>query len=153
MHVETFDERHLGDAVPLFADVFSAPPWSEYWPLDEARSRIQEVRASIGGRGWVAIDDGLVGFALGYEVVTPEGQAAFLLHEMAVRRDRQCQGAGSMLLRALEHDVAAGGLECVEVLTAAGKYPCYFYEKNGYEVVRAPTAGVIVLGRAVEVTP
>jgi aminoglycoside 6'-N-acetyltransferase I len=141
--VTAFSDAHLREAVSIFCDVFGSPPWSEYWTPSDARARIAELRTSAGGRGWSAVDHELAGFALG----RAGAAGVFVVEEMAVRADRQCQGIGTTLLRALEADLARQGVEVVEILTQAGKWPCYFYEKNGYHVSHQRPYGVVVLRR------
>lgn len=142
-----FADHHVAPAVAIFCDVFGAPPWSEWWSPHEARARFDDLRASPGGRGWAAVDGAtLVGFALG----RAGGDGVFILEEMAVRRARQCQGIGTRLMRALEDDVERDGFDVVEILTQAGKWPCYFYEKLGYRLTRERAHGVVILSRSLD---
>lgn len=147
--IRPFADEHLGETVLIYCDIFGREPWNEDWTPAEARARIDWVRAGPRARGWVATEHGaVVGFALGFERVATDGVTpAFFLVEMGVRWDRQCAGIGTELLRALEADGLRAGLDDVEIVTGPGKWPCYFYEKNGYEV-RARAAHEVILGRA-----
>lgn len=144
----TFTDAHVEDAVRLFCNVFSAPPWNEHWTQTEARARIREVRAGVGSNGRVITGPSLIGFALGSETISESGERAFLVQEMAVRADRQCQGFGTRLLRAIEQNAARAGIDAVEVLTVEGKWPCYFYEKNGYRFRAQFPGEQIILGKS-----
>ena len=51
-------------------------------------------------------------------------------------------------MRAIEQDAAHAGIDAVEVLTVAGKWPCFFYEKNGYRFCAQFPGEQIILGKS-----
>lgn len=138
IRVGPFSATDRVEAVRIFIDAFTAPPWDEPWTEFEAYQRIEAVRTAPGAAGWVARDQAgvLTGFALGSEVIAADAsERVFLLQEMAVDEQVRCRGIGSALLRAVEQHARDRGLAAVEIVTVAGKYPCYFYETNGYTQV------------------
>jgi len=129
--VHEFGDEFFERVADLFREVFSAPPWNEPWTDDEVRAQLGALRAAGGFRGYVLVDDDVIGFALG--VVRPGllGRE-FTLWEMGIACDRQQRGLGTVLLRALEAELAREGIARVNVVTSPNLWPRHFYEVNGY---------------------
>lgn len=117
----------------LFAQVFSAAPWSEPWRFEGALARLGHFYASPGFVGMLATSDRgeATGFLLGNLEPYLEGQL-FYLREMCVDSRRQGQGIGSALYRALEQELVAHDVRAVYLATDRSIPAAGFYRRLGF---------------------
>lgn len=72
---------------------------------------------------------------IGYALVVPDGDVAYLA-EFAVAPDRQGEGNGTVLMRALLDRLDAEGIETVRLTARADDERVHaFYRKFGFEIV------------------
>lgn len=88
---------------------FNTPPWNESWSVQDAQQRLGDFLDTPRSVGVClaepdSADNQLIGFALGHLERSSTGDH-FLLQEMCVRPDRQRQGHGTTLIRALEQRI------------------------------------------------
>jgi aminoglycoside 6'-N-acetyltransferase I len=131
--IETFTIDHLDDCAHLFMTAFNAEPWNDSYTLDTARKQLAWHLEVPGCVGLVSVNDGIVGFALGYREPTDVGDV-FHLSIFCVRPDAQRTGVGSRLLNRLEGSLGESGVNTVYLGTDKGTPAEAFYRKHGYEV-------------------
>lgn len=127
------EPRDLEACAILFAQVFSAPPWSEPWLIEHALARLEHFHASPGFVGMLAPGDrgAVAGFLLGNLEPYLEGKL-FYLREMCVATHRQGQGVGSQLYQALERELASGDVRAVYLATGRAIPAAGFYQGLGF---------------------
>lgn len=75
LEVEIINSSNL-DEIPelkleiasLYKDVYSAPPWSEYWTIESALDELNEVKEKSGFKGVIIRNKKLIGFSWGYKL-------------------------------------------------------------------------------------
>ncbi|MFQ3786433.1 GNAT family N-acetyltransferase [Halomonas sp. A29] len=125
--------RDLKACAALFAQVFSAEPWSEPWGVDGALARLEHFHASPGFVGMLSLGDKgeVMGFVLGN--LEPYLDChLFYLREMCVASQRQGQGIGSQLYRALERELAERDVRAVYLATGRDIPAAGFYQGLGF---------------------
>ncbi|MBA2781031.1 GNAT family N-acetyltransferase [Billgrantia kenyensis] len=133
MQPRRLEEGDLEACATLFAQEFSAPPWSEPWTNERALARLEHFHASPGFVGMLALGDQgeVAGFLLGNLEPYVEGKL-FYLREMCVATHRQGQGLGSELYRALERELATRDVRAVYLATGRGIPAARFYQQLGF---------------------
>jgi len=133
LEIEQIRAEYLPSISQLFVDVFSNPPWDEYWELDWAYERLDWIYRSQGFRGYLAQDsDRPVGAIMGH-FVPFQGKKGFQIIEFLVEAEYQKQGIGSMLLARLESDLRQESYDFVSLLTAKDSSAESFYLKRSYQ--------------------
>lgn len=133
MQPRPLEEGDLEGCATLFAQVFSAPPWSEPWSIERALARLEHFHASPGFVGMLASGERgeVAGFLLGNLEPYVEGQL-FYLREMCVATHRQGQGVGSQLYHALARELASGDVRAVYLATGRAIPAADFYQGLGF---------------------
>ncbi|MBW6390640.1 GNAT family N-acetyltransferase [Billgrantia antri] len=127
------EPRDLEACATLFAQVFSAEPWSEPWGFERALARLAHFHESPGFVGVVTPGEGsaAAGFLLGNLEPYLEGYL-FYLREMCVASHRQGQGIGSQLYRALERELTERDVRAVYLATGREIPAAHFYQNLGF---------------------
>jgi aminoglycoside 6'-N-acetyltransferase I len=121
----------------VFVECFNAPPWNDGWSLAAARERLANILEARHFRGAVAISDGnVVGLILGQKERWVDA-FHFNLQEMCVLADRQRNGVGGALLRALTEQLRAEGTEKIYLITGPDSGAAAFYSAHGYYLSRS----------------
>ncbi len=153
IHLTKEQPQLAAEAATLLAEIF---------PHSYKDSAAEEIESCLedGKIALVAVEHGqhVVGFI---GAIPQYGQTGWELHPLVVKRSKQFQGIGSLLLRALEKEVAAkGGItlylgtddefeqtslshtdlyaetcEKIAQIQNLNKHPYEFYLKNGYTIV------------------
>ncbi|WP_111413030.1 GNAT family N-acetyltransferase [Billgrantia lactosivorans] len=127
------EPRDLEACAALFAQVFSAEPWSEPWGVDGALARLAHFHESPGFMGMLTLND--LGEAMGFVLGNLEPYLEchlFYLREMCVASHRQGQGIGSALYRALEQELATRDVRAVYLATGREIPAAEFYQGLGF---------------------
>ena len=133
MEIEKLTAKDLHSVSKLFVEVFSNPPWNEYWELDWACERLNWIYQSFGFKGYIAKDsDRPIGVIMGY-FVPFQGKKGFQIVEFLVQPERQNQGIGSKLLNRLESNLKQDDYDLISLLTAKDSSAESFYVKYGYK--------------------
>lgn len=134
--------------------------WFEAWPEEYEQSYLEVEKSLEEGKiALLAIEGDIV---LGFIGAIPQyGQTGWELHPLIVRKAKQFQGIGTLLLKALEKEVQkCGGVtiylgtddidyrttlsgvdlyedtfEKIVNIKNLNNHPYEFYEKNGYKIV------------------
>lgn len=112
----------------------SKEPRRENWTREAATRRLQEIRASPGSLGVVAVDGGglMVGFLLGARETTARGEV-FCTQRVCVRPDAEQRGrVGGALLEELDRTLRTLGVRSSYLLTIRDRGLETFYERRGY---------------------
>jgi len=140
--VSLMDLDDLEGAASLYQETFNAEPWSEGWTIDAARQRLKAILDAPNGLGVLAsVDDGPIGFALGYLETWVSG-SHFQLKEMCTAPHRQRKGIGSAVLELLSETLKERGVVQVFCETRAGVPAEAFYRRAGFR-----TLNVVALGK------
>ena len=115
----------------LYCQVFSGPPWSEHWSLENANERLNHFYKSKGFIGLLAENQGTKGFVLGNTEPFLNGDW-FYLREMCVARTDQGQGIGTDLLKQLNIFLANKSVQNIYLATDRNIPAAKFYEKHGF---------------------
>jgi GNAT superfamily N-acetyltransferase len=127
-----FHPADLEVCVEMFVHTFAQAPWSEAWPPELVRARLDQILQTPGCYGVIYESKrGIEAFALGICEPWHEG-CHFYLKEMCVRHDVQRQGVGSTLMHDLCTQVRALGASRVYLLTAREGMAEAFYQKLGF---------------------
>jgi len=134
METALLNEMDLDECVALFRDVFNAPPWNEAWKAESARRRLANCFSTPDFGGLAIRKEGrIIGFALGFIETWDTGEH-FYLKEMCVARSCQRQGAGTLLITALEQWLSTKGIQKIYLHTARETFAQDFYEQRGFRV-------------------
>jgi ribosomal-protein-alanine N-acetyltransferase len=119
---------HIEELLPIEADLFGVEQWSAAMFWNELANGNLYLVARDGG---AECDTGIVGYA-GLSV----GDAEAWVQNIAVRRDRQRQGLGRLLLEALLGEASARGAKTVLLEVAVDNLPAQrLYTDYGFETV------------------
>ena len=124
----------IPECAEVFVAVFGRDPWNEAWTTAEAEARLDAFFSTPGAYGTLArSEDGRVlGFAMGHAEQWCRGRH-FYLREMCVLPDRQREGIGSELFRALVGGLSKMDVSVVYLMTARKSTAEAFYEKHGFD--------------------
>lgn len=132
--------------VPIFVDIFNAPPWHDGWTQDVATERFEHLTANPDFRGFAIWENGIpLGFALGVRERWSDGWF-FSLREMCITRKRQGEGIGRRLLEALCEDLRDEGISSINLQTGANAPGHAFYAKLGFSEMPLVTMGKLLAG-------
>ena len=133
MKIQAVAAKDLHSISLLFVDVFSNPPWDEYWEIDWAYERIDWLYNFQGFKGYVAKDgDRIIGAITGYYMPF-QGKKGFKIEEFLIRVDYQNRGVGSLLLERLELSLRQDSYDFISLLTAKDSRAESFYTKRNYQ--------------------
>lgn len=80
----------------------------------------------------VKIDNKIVGFAYGYDIIHPDGKHAYFIYSIGMLPEYQDKGYGTKLLSFIKEYVSQNGFFEMFVLTDKGNTrACHVYEKLG----------------------
>lgn len=135
---------NIADCADLYLGVFNAPPWNDGWEHGAVVERLTAFMAFPGARGLALLLDGApVAMVLGWKERWVNGWT-FHIKEMCVTRHLQRQGAGAVLMRALEDVLRTEGVVSLNLQTLEETPAFGFYEGLGYRKGR-----VVMLGKTI----
>lgn len=133
--------ENIADCVDLYLGVFNAPPWNDGWEQGAVLERLTAFMAFPTARGLALLQDGApVAMVLGWKERWVNGWT-FHIKEMCVTRHLQRQGAGAVLMRALEDVLRAEGVVSLNLQTLEEAPAFGFYEGLGYRKGRVAMLG------------
>ena len=132
IEVRDFRSDDLDSCVTLFVQVFSTPPWNDHWSTESARDYLQDIVATPGFHGFVALDRAkMIGMCLGHKKRWWK-EDEFFVDEMCVVGERQRQGLGRQLMAYAKQKLGDIGVNRITLLTAKGTPAGAFYQKQGF---------------------
>ncbi len=131
--IENLRKDHLDECAHLLASVFSAEPWNANYTFDTAKKELAWTLDVPGFVGLVALDEGVVAFAVGY-IEQDDEREIFCLKTLCVRPDAQGNGVGSRLMQRLKEKLEKMGVNLSYLTTHKGTPAESFYKKIGYRV-------------------
>jgi aminoglycoside 6'-N-acetyltransferase I len=129
--IEALTADRLDECANLLVTTFNAEPWNDSYTHDTAKKQLAWHLRVPGCLGLVAVNNGIVAFAIGYREPTDVGDV-FNLSIFCVRPDAQRTGVGTRLLRHLEGSLGEGGVKTVYLGTRRGTPAEAFYARHGY---------------------
>ena len=131
--IENLRTDHLDECAHLLASVFNAEPWNANYTFDTAKKELAWTLDVPGFVGLVALDEGVVAFAVGY-IEQDDEREIFCLKTLCVRPDAQGKGVGSRLMQRLKEKLEKMGVNLSYLTTHKGTPAESFYKKIGYKV-------------------
>ena len=131
--IEKLRKDHLDECAHLLASVFSAEPWNANYTFDTAKKELAWTLDVPGFVGLVALDEGVVAFAVGY-IEQDDEREIFCLKTLCVRPDAQGKGVGSRLMQRLKEKLEKMRVNLIYLTTHRGTPAESFYKKIGYKV-------------------
>ena len=131
--IENLRKDHLDECAHLLASAFNAEPWNANYTFDTAKKELAWTLDVPGFVGLVALDEGVVAFAVGY-IEQDDEREIFCLKTLCVRPDAQGKGVGSRLMQRLKEKLEKMGVNLIYLTTHKGTPAESFYKKIGYKV-------------------
>lgn len=134
--------ENIADCADLYLGVFNAPPWNDGWEHAAVVERLAAFMAFPAARAMaLLVEEVPVAMVLGWKERWVNGWT-FHIKEMCVAGHLQRQGAGAILMRALEDVLRDEGVVSVNLQTLEEAPAFGFYEFLGYRKGR-----VVMLGK------
>jgi len=134
--------ENIADCANLYLGVFNAPPWNDGWEHAAVVERLTAFMAFPAARAMAfLVEEVPVAMVLGWKERWVNGWT-FHIKEMCVAGHLQRQGAGAVLMLALEDALRTEGVVSVNLQTLEEAPAFGFYEGLGYRKGR-----VVMLGK------
>ncbi|GAA5176782.1 hypothetical protein GCM10025771_12480 [Niveibacterium umoris] len=132
MQTRPITAAHIPQLVPIFIEIFNAPPWHDGWTPEVATERFESLVANPNFRGFAIWENDVpLGFALGARERWHDGWF-FALREMCVARARQGEGIGRRLIEAMCEDLREEGISSINLQTGENAPGHAFYARLGF---------------------
>jgi len=132
MRLKLFAGSDFLRCADTFVNVFNQEPWNDKWSAEAANEYLLDYMNTPGFTGVVAEDEEEVcGFIFGVRKRWWSGDE-FFINEMCVSVKKQQAGVGSQLLKFLEQELEAKGIQNITLLTERDIPAETFYKKNGF---------------------
>jgi aminoglycoside 6'-N-acetyltransferase I len=131
--IENLRKEHLDECAHLLVATFNAEPWNAKYTFDTAKKELAWTLDVPGFVGLVALDEGVVAFAVGY-IEQDDEREIFCLKILCVRPEAQGKGVGSRLMQRLKEKLEKMGVNLIYLTTNRGTPAESFYKKIGYKV-------------------
>jgi aminoglycoside 6'-N-acetyltransferase I len=131
--IENLRKDHLDECAHLLVATFNAEPWNAKYTFDTAKKELAWTLDVPGFVGLVALDEGVVAFAVGY-IEQDDEREIFCLKILCVRPEAQGKGVGSRLMQRLKEKLEKMGVNLIYLTTNRGTPAESFYKKIGYKV-------------------
>ena len=132
MTIRSLSASDLPACADILCMVYNNDLWQCRWTHDSAAAYLADFLQARAFIGYVITeDDAVIGAVFAHEKIWWNNSEVFI-EEMFVRPDRQGQGLGSALLRAIEDYVRAHGLAGMTLSTNRYAPAPAFYRKNGF---------------------
>lgn len=136
--------ENIADCADLYLGVFNAPPWNDGWEHAAVVERLAAFMAFPAARAMaLLVDEVPVAMVLGWKERWVNGWT-FHIKEMCVAGRLQRQGAGAILMRALEDVLRDEGVVSVNLQTLEEAPAFGFYEGLGYRKGRVVMMGKLL---------
>ena len=139
-------EADLEEAMTLYIDIFTQPPWNDEYP---SPAPVRELFLNHFHNnyflGYGLKDKGkLVAFSLGFQKLWIKGKE-YYIEQFGVLPRRQRQGIGSFFLRLIQEQIKKEGLNAMILNTENGSPSEDFYRKNGFNAIE----GLLTLAKEI----
>src|SRR3712207_2673622 len=131
-HIENLNKDHLDECAHLLVSVFNTEPWNTNYTFDTAKKELAWTLDVPGFVGLVALDEGVVAFAVGY-IEQDDEREIFCLKTLCVRPEAQGKGVGSRLMQRIKERLEKMGVNLIYLTTYKGT-PAESFDKIGYRV-------------------
>ncbi|NQU42375.1 GNAT family N-acetyltransferase [bacterium] len=132
MEIRLIEKTDLPEVVTILMAVYNGEAFGEGWTEETAGLRIRDLYETPGFLGLVYEAEGQVqGFVLGHVERGPRDRR-FFIREMCVRPDRQRQGIGTNLVRALLEDLVKHDISALYIYSATGAVENDFLRGCGF---------------------
>lgn len=119
-------------AIELVA-AFKEAPWFEYWTIEQASMRIQEIMSSPYARGYVILEDDRVIAMTAGHIMTYMDTKEFWIDEFSVHPEYQHRHLGTKLMTYLRVKLKNEGVQYLKLNTHRG-YSCVnFYKYHNFK--------------------
>ncbi len=136
--------ENIADCADLYLGVFNAPPWNDGWEHAAVVERLTAFMAFPAARAMgLLVDEVPVAMVLGWKERWVNGWT-FHIKEMCVAGHLQRQGAGAVLMLALEDALRTEGGVSVNLQTLEEAPAFGFYEGLGYRKGRVVMQGKLL---------
>ena len=131
--IENLRKDHLDECAHLLVATFNAEPWNAKYTFDTAKKEVAWTLDVPGFVGLVALDAGVVAFAVGY-IEQEDEREILCLKTLCVRPEAQGKGVGTRLMQRLKEKLEKMGVNLIYLTTHKGTPAESFYKKIGYRV-------------------
>ncbi|AYA68841.1 GNAT family N-acetyltransferase [Acinetobacter sp. WCHA55] len=142
-----FQHEHINECADLYCKTYNAEPWNENW--QSTQPIVEFLSAHLANNyfiGFVAHSNNqMLAASIGFKKPWNQG-VEYYIDEYFIHPQYQRQGIGQLLMRHIETQCQAEGLNAVILNTERGYPSELFYKKNGFE----EHEGLIILSKVFE---
>lgn len=132
MEIVNMNKKYIDKYAELFMQVFNGEPWNDKWTEETAEKRILNIMNTDTFVGFSMVESGrVVGIICGQEEQFYDG-LHFQIQEFCIRKEKQKNGYGTMLLNYLNDYLKKENVINVYLLTSRGERTEGYYRKRNF---------------------